>query len=105
MTMKRNSTNATAAVANGEPNVPVEGKPIAEAKAPVKNNGNSGGEPVSVDLSVILGALNTMRDGDFSVRLPVSWTGLAGKVADTFNEIVAANQQMEIGRASCRETA
>src|SRR5437016_706498 len=35
-----------------------------------------------------------MRDGDFSVRLPVSWTGLAGKVADTFNEIVAANQQM-----------
>src|SRR6202165_1662502 len=96
MTMKRNSTNATAAVANGEPDVPVEGKPTAEAKAPVKNNGNSAsnGEPVSVDLSVILGALNTMRDGDFSVRLPVSWTGLAGKVADTFNEIVAANQQM-----------
>src|ERR1700692_2781015 len=96
MTMKRNSTKATAALANGEPNVPVQGKPIAEAKAPVKNNGNSGssGEPVSVDLSVILGALNTMRDGDFSVRLPVSWTGLAGKVADTFNEIVAANQQM-----------
>src|SRR6267143_296516 len=96
MTMKRNSTNATAAVANSEPNVPAEGKSIAEAKAPVKSNGNSGssGEPVSVDLSVILGALNTMRDGDFSVRLPVSWTGLAGKVADTFNEIVAANQQM-----------
>ncbi|HWW13391.1 MAG TPA: HAMP domain-containing protein [Candidatus Dormibacteraeota bacterium] len=35
-----------------------------------------------------------MRDGDFSVRLPGSWTGLAGKVADTFNSIVAANQQM-----------
>ena len=35
-----------------------------------------------------------MRDGDFSVRLPGSWTGLAGKIADTFNEIVAANQQM-----------
>ncbi len=94
--MKRNSTNATAAVANREPNVPAEGESIAEAKAPVKSNGNSGssGEPVSVDLSVILGALNTMRDGNFSVRLPVSWTGLAGKVADTFNEIVAANQQM-----------
>jgi hypothetical protein len=35
-----------------------------------------------------------MRDGDFSVRLPGSWTGLSGKVADTFNEIIAANQQM-----------
>jgi HAMP domain-containing protein/CheY-like chemotaxis protein/signal transduction histidine kinase len=47
-----------------------------------------------VDLSVILLGLQTMRDGDFSVRLPGSWTGLAGKIADTFNEIVTANQQM-----------
>jgi HAMP domain-containing protein/CheY-like chemotaxis protein len=51
-------------------------------------------EPGAPDLSVILAGLQTMRDGDFSVRLPGSWTGLAGKVADTFNEIVAANQQM-----------
>src|SRR6202011_2974288 len=28
------------------------------------------------------------------VRLPGSWTGLEGKIADTFNDIVAANQQM-----------
>jgi methyl-accepting chemotaxis protein len=35
-----------------------------------------------------------MRDGDFSVRLPGSWTGITGKIADTFNEIVANNQQM-----------
>ena len=35
-----------------------------------------------------------MRDGDFSVRLPGDWTGLEGKIADTFNEIVAANQKM-----------
>jgi len=35
-----------------------------------------------------------MRDGDFSVRLPGYWTGLHGKIADTFNEIVSANQQM-----------
>src|ERR1700739_4605152 len=45
-------------------------------------------------MAAILKSLHSMRDGDFSVRLPVSWTGLAGKVADTFNEIVAANQQM-----------
>src|SRR5271156_5946676 len=51
-------------------------------------------EPVSADLSVILASLQTMRDGDFSVRLPGNWTGLAGKIADTFNDIVTANQQM-----------
>ena len=43
---------------------------------------------------MILAGLQTMRNGDFSVRLPGSWTGLAGKIADTFNDIVAANQQM-----------
>jgi HAMP domain-containing protein/CheY-like chemotaxis protein/signal transduction histidine kinase len=47
-----------------------------------------------LDIPVLLSALRKMRDGDFSVRLPNSWTGLEGKVADTFNEIVAANQQM-----------
>src|ERR1700735_4802137 len=46
------------------------------------------------DLSVILSSLQTMRDGDFSVRLPGNWTGVTGKIADTFNEIVNANQQM-----------
>jgi HAMP domain-containing protein/CheY-like chemotaxis protein/signal transduction histidine kinase len=46
------------------------------------------------DVGVILAALQTMRDGDFSVRLPGVWTGLAGKLADTFNEIVTANQQI-----------
>jgi HAMP domain-containing protein/CheY-like chemotaxis protein/signal transduction histidine kinase len=51
-------------------------------------------DPVSADLSIVLAALQTMRDGDFSVRLPGSWTGLAGKVADTFNDIVGSNQQM-----------
>ena len=35
-----------------------------------------------------------MRTGDFSVRLPTDRTGLEGKIADTFNEIVAANERM-----------
>jgi len=42
----------------------------------------------------ILQSLHTMRDGDFSVRLPVSWSGLPGKIADSFNDIVSANEQM-----------
>ncbi|MBV8567176.1 MAG: HAMP domain-containing protein, partial [Methylobacteriaceae bacterium] len=35
-----------------------------------------------------------MRVGDFSVRLPGDQVGLGGKIADTFNEIVAANESM-----------
>ena len=55
---------------------------------------SASGEFSEPNLSVILAGLQTMRDGDFSVRLPGSWTGLAGKLADTFNEIVTANEQM-----------
>ncbi|HKE82455.1 MAG TPA: HAMP domain-containing protein [Vicinamibacterales bacterium] len=39
-------------------------------------------------------ALQAVRDGDFSVRLPGDWTGLEGKIADTLNEIVAANARI-----------
>src|SRR6267143_5445093 len=82
--MKRGDRHAAAASINGE-SAPSPG-----------NNGHFAAvaEPVSADLSVILASLQTMRAGDFSVRLPGSWTGLAGKIADTFNDIVAVNQQM-----------
>jgi HAMP domain-containing protein/signal transduction histidine kinase/DNA-binding response OmpR family regulator len=50
--------------------------------------------PMSECLTAILQSLKTMKEGDFSVRLPVSWTGLPGKIADNFNEIVTANEQM-----------
>jgi len=72
-------------------------RPEAEVKSSdAKSNGHATAvaDPVSADLAVILAGLQTMHNGDFSVRLPGSWTGLAGKVADTFNDIVAANQQM-----------
>ena len=56
---------------------------------------SKGNEPSSAEtMAMILQSLQTMKDGDFSVRLPVAWTGLAGKIADNFNEIVAANEQM-----------
>ncbi|MGY2049439.1 HAMP domain-containing protein [Methylobacterium sp. JK268] len=50
--------------------------------------------PSDLDLDQLLAALQAMRAGDFSVRLPGNLTGRAGKVADTFNEIVAANERM-----------
>ena len=48
----------------------------------------------SVVLHDLLRALQAMRVGDFSVRLPVNAGGVEGKIADTFNEIVAANQTL-----------
>ena len=52
------------------------------------------GQQSQPEIRALLHALQWMRDGDFSVRLPGDWVGLEGKIADTFNEIVAANQQM-----------
>jgi HAMP domain-containing protein len=42
----------------------------------------------------LLHALQAMRSGDFSVRMGGDHLGIAGKIADTFNEIIAANQRM-----------
>jgi HAMP domain-containing protein/CheY-like chemotaxis protein/signal transduction histidine kinase len=50
--------------------------------------------PPFQDPRELLRVLQAVRDGDFSVRLPGDWTGLDGKIADTFNEIVATNHQI-----------
>ena len=84
--MKKNRAAATAETNGGT-------LLVSEQRASGQNNGHANAEGPP-DLVAILASLQTMRDGDFSVRLPGSWIGLAGKIADTFNEIVAANQQM-----------
>jgi HAMP domain-containing protein/signal transduction histidine kinase/DNA-binding response OmpR family regulator len=71
----------------------------------IGNGGADGGDsPVDsseLDVRKLLRALQAVRDGDFSVRLASDQTGLAGKVADTFNEIVNSNQRLaqELERA------
>ncbi len=45
-------------------------------------------------LAELLHALQAMRVGDFSVRMAGDRVGIIGKIADTFNEIVATNQRM-----------
>src|SRR5690349_7976238 len=66
-----------------------------------KSNGHEAGEEATLDLRKLLRALQAVRDGDFSVRLPGDKTGLLGKIADTFNEIVTSNQRLarELERA------
>src|SRR5437667_302572 len=40
-------------------------------------------EPMTqeIDTTALLTALTALKKGDFSVRLPLDWTGIAGKVA------------------------
>jgi uncharacterized protein YqgV (UPF0045/DUF77 family) len=50
----------------------------------------------------ILRCLTSVQNGNFGVRLPSDWTDLEGKVADSLNEIIAANERMakELKRVS-----
>jgi hypothetical protein len=65
-----------------------------EIAGAVLEGGNGRLNGHSVGMHELLHALQAMRIGDFSVRLPSDRTGLEGKIADTFNEIVAANERM-----------
>jgi HAMP domain-containing protein/CheY-like chemotaxis protein/signal transduction histidine kinase len=65
------------------------------------NPKNGAAGDTDIDLKKLLRALQAVRDGDFSVRLPSDRTGIGGKIADTFNEIIASNQRVarELERA------
>ena len=59
-------------------------------------------DKASLDAATLLTALKAVLKGDFSARLPDDWTGLPGKVADTFNEVVEMNERLaaELARLS-----
>src|ERR1700722_18052037 len=62
----------------------------ANGAVPKANGRNS----AALQQAELLHALQAVRSGDFSVRLPGDRTGIDGKIADTFNEIVVANARM-----------
>jgi HAMP domain-containing protein/CheY-like chemotaxis protein/signal transduction histidine kinase len=47
----------------------------------------------SIDTKLLLKTLMAFKKGDFSARLPTEWTGEAGKIADTLNDIIELNEQ------------
>ena len=66
--------------------------PKSKSASQPTSNPTANGSPAS--LQDLLHALQAMRAGDFSVRMTGDHLGIEGKIADTFNEIVAANQRM-----------
>jgi hypothetical protein len=59
---------------------------------PTAPTARSGDRPL--DNKLLLKTLMAMRRGDFSARLPIDQTGVAGKIYDTLNEIIDLNQRM-----------
>ena len=47
-----------------------------------------------VDSKQLLAALMAFKHGDFSAHLPDDWTGVAGKIADTFNDVIRINERL-----------
>src|SRR5258706_372444 len=48
-----------------------------------------------IDARVALNVLTAVKRGDFSARMPSGWTGNAGKVASSLNDIIESNQRLE----------
>src|SRR6202142_2747399 len=59
-----------------------------------KTLGNGHAGTPELNQPELLEALHAMQAGDFSVRLPGHQVGVAGKICDAFNTIVAANQRI-----------
>ncbi len=82
---------------------------LADLDGRTDANGHANGDlDGNFDQHALLQALQAMRRGDFSVRLAGDQTGLTGKIADIFNDIVAANERMarqleEVGHVVGRE--
>jgi len=56
----------------------------------------------SLDTKLLLQTLVALKKGDFSVRMPDDWTGMAGKIADTLNDVIEQNEKLtrELQRVS-----
>src|SRR5438132_3782433 len=50
---------------------------------PVRQSSNG-----QVDAKRLLGALRAVKEGDFRVRLPLNRSGMAGEIAEAFNEVL-----------------
>ena len=48
----------------------------------------------SLDPMVLLKSLKAFKKGDFSTRLPDNWTGVAGEIAEAYNDVVSNNGDM-----------
>ncbi|HET6409002.1 MAG TPA: HAMP domain-containing protein, partial [Chthoniobacteraceae bacterium] len=92
--MKKSAAGKKLKVANTD----VGSTAVAEPRS-LDQNGQPGRWESAFETSHLLDAMLAFRAGDFSVRLPAGWTGIHGKIADAFNDVLAMNDRRS------RETA
>jgi hypothetical protein len=66
------------------------------AGAPARPGGAAIAEPPAdgIDKRLLLKTLTAFKKGDLSARMPVDRTGIAGKIADTLNEVIEVNESL-----------
>src|SRR5207302_928014 len=64
-----------------------EGAPMPRLKQTAVANGD-------IDIKLLLTDQTALKQGDFSMRLPLDWNGTAGKIADTFNDVIERHEKM-----------
>ena len=79
------------------------GKRASSSKKTIsKSTKDPSWSPDELDDKELLKVLAAVRNGNFSVRLPVDRIGVAGKICDTLNEIISLNevfmQQLTLAR-------
>ncbi len=74
------------------PAAPVKRASVSPSKRnPELSNGtHSTGEDWELEL---LAAMLAFRKGDFTMRLPEGWTGVRGKIADAFNDVLGMSER------------
>ncbi|HYW54691.1 MAG TPA: HAMP domain-containing protein, partial [Dongiaceae bacterium] len=90
------------------PSASVAGKAKINGKRSAEKNGaaalRDGARPSPGDAAKrqLLSALRAVARGDFAVKLPTTWSGLDGDIAEAFNEVVGSNGRVlrEIERIS-----
>src|SRR3989449_6195306 len=67
---------------------------VGTPRSPARGKGQGQQPNDHVDEGKLLEVLTALRRGNFAPRLPLKWTGVGGKVADTVNEIMESNQRL-----------
>jgi HAMP domain-containing protein/CheY-like chemotaxis protein/signal transduction histidine kinase len=68
-------------------------KPLPDQNSMSGNGQGHRPEDLSEQLGEMLAVMIAYRNGDFSVRLPSTWTGILGKMSDTMNDILAVSER------------
>ncbi|MDJ1485740.1 HAMP domain-containing protein [Cytophagaceae bacterium YF14B1] len=101
MNSRKKSTNGTS-----------QASPVAETAevdmslhTPDGTNGHAkpfGSSDDELDAKALLRVLAEVKNGNFSVRMPVDQLGLSGKICDTLNDIIALNESLVLELTTAR---